>query len=157
LTRVWRICQKRHARNPDPGDGARLHGGRWNHRGTAMVYTSATRSLAALELLVHFDTDIAPATFVAVPVEIPDRLVLRLPEKDLPADWRAVPAPDSTRNLGTKWATSGRSVALSVPSVQVPDERNVLLNPVHPDFPRVSFGAARPFEFDPRLVLRKQV
>jgi RES domain-containing protein len=38
-----------------------------------------------------------------------------------------------------------------VPSVIVPQERNVLLNPAHPDFRRIRLGAPEPFSFDPRM------
>jgi RES domain-containing protein len=39
-----------------------------------------------------------------------------------------------------------------VPSVVTPGEWNFLLNPLHPDFPKVQPGAASPFRPDPRLI-----
>ena len=54
----WRIVSVRHARAPSEafsGRGAELFGGRWNAKGTAMVYASESIALAALETLVHYD------------------------------------------------------------------------------------------------------
>lgn len=93
----------------------------------------------------------APTDFVVIPADVPDDAVESLSEPDLPEDWRALPARDGTRNRGTAWIASGASLALRVPSVVVPGELNVLLNPRHPDFPRVRIGAPLPFLFDPRL------
>ena len=44
-------------------------GGRWNGKGTAVVYTSATLSLALLETLVHLPSGMLPA-FSAVPADV---------------------------------------------------------------------------------------
>ena len=56
--RVFRICRKAHA--AFDGEGARLYGGRWNRRGTAVVYASESLALAALELLVHAEPALLP-------------------------------------------------------------------------------------------------
>jgi len=70
---------------------------------------------------------------------------------DLPAGWRTYPAPERLKDLGTGWARSRVSVALSVPSSVIPHERNVLLNPLHPDFARVRLLLPEDFSFDPRM------
>ena len=69
----------------------------------------------------------------------------------LPEDWHRLPAPSSTRELGSRWVADSRSVVLRVPSIVVDGEFNYLLNPRHPDFPRLKIGAPRPLSFDPRL------
>jgi RES domain-containing protein len=75
------------------GEGARQAGGRWNHRGVAVVYTSATLSLAALEYFVHLDPADVPGDLVAIPAEIPDTLTRReITADSLPANWQAYPA-----------------------------------------------------------------
>jgi RES domain-containing protein len=151
--RVWRLCQERFASAAFTGDGARLYGGRWHRAGMPAIYTSSTLSLAALDVLVHFDHELAPARFVAFPVSIPTAVRLqRLSAKQLPRNWRALPAPDETQDLGSKWLKSRKSVGLIVPSALVPQERNVLLDPTHPDFARLRIGTPEPFSFDPRLV-----
>ncbi len=53
MTAVWRIVKKSRAGEAFSGEGARRYGGRWNHRGTAVVYVADSLSLAALELFVH--------------------------------------------------------------------------------------------------------
>ena len=116
-----------------------------------MVYTATSRALAALELLVHMEVRFAPPDFVLIPADVPDDRVASLASTDLPGNWRTVPAPSSTREIGTKWARERSSLALRVPSVVIPEEHNVLLNPEHPDAGLVEVGPPLPFVFDPRL------
>jgi RES domain-containing protein len=79
-------------------------------------------------------------------------MVETLPFRTLPADWRAEPPPSSTKRLGDAWVVQARSAILAVPSVIIGGERNYLLNPVHPDFKRISIGKKCPFAFDRRLL-----
>lgn len=149
---VWRIVAARHAGRAFDGEGARRFGGRWNRPGTSLVYTSSTLSLAALELLVHVDPDLAPPDLVALAAELPAGLAVeRIVSAGLPAGWRAVPPPAKLPELGTRWAERGAAVALEVPSAVVPRETNLLFNPRHPDFARLTLSPPEPFTFDPRL------
>ena len=151
--RAWRLCQERFASAAFTGEGARRNSGRWHRTGVAVIYTATSLSLAALEVLVHFDHDLIPLGFVAFAVDIPSTIRLqRLTDRQLPANWRTLPAPDETKDLGTKWSKSRKTVGLVVPSALVPQEQNVLLNPTQPDFSRLRIGAPEPFAFDPRLV-----
>jgi RES domain-containing protein len=148
--RVWRVCRRSH--RAFDGEGARLSGGRWNLRGTRVVYTSATLSLAALEYFVNVAPDEAPSDLVAVPAYIPDGLaVSSVATARLPKNWRAAPAPRALGRMGTAWAREGKTAVLAVPSAVIPQERNYLLNPVHLLFPRIQIGVAEPFAFDPRI------
>ena len=150
--RVWRLCKAEHAATAFSGDGAVLYAGRWHHAGTRVVYTAESRSLAVLEQLVHLSRNRLPPHFVCFAVDVPDDLdVLVVSPADLPEDWRRQPGPPALRDLGTKWAESLASACLAVPSAVVPGERNVLLNPAHPDFARLAIGAAEPFVLDERL------
>ena len=45
--RFYRIADARHS--PESGEGARLHGGRWNSPGRAVIYACETQSGAMLE------------------------------------------------------------------------------------------------------------
>ena len=148
--RVWRLCFSRFA--VPNGEGARLYGGRWNLPGTAVIYTSATLSLAALELLTHTDSDLMPRNLVAVVAEIPKHLdIEEMSQADLPDNWVAYPPPEAVQILGTRWVEREDTAVLSVPSVIIFDERNYLLNPKHPDFGQIRWSNPTPFTWDPRL------
>ncbi len=148
---VWRIIKERHAEGAFSGDGAARNGGRWNLRGTRVVYTSATQSLAALELLVHLNPPVL-FRWVVFPITCESDLVETYPASRLPTAWRSQPPPRLTQQIGSEWVRQARSAVLAVPSVLVPDEHNYLLNPAHPDFPRIRVGPSRPFLLDPRLI-----
>ena len=150
--RVWRICVRRHAAHAFSGNGARDYGGRWNHRGVALVYTAATLSLCALELFVNLDPEDAPQDLVAVAAQIPDGIeMLHVRVADLPADWRAYPAPSVLQDIGSAWVAAAATLVLSVPSAIIPQESNYLINPAHADFRRVEIARPDPFQFDPRM------
>jgi RES domain-containing protein len=151
--RVWRLGQAAYAHEALTGIGGLHAHGRWHARGTRVVYTAATLSLAALELLVRMDRKRAPIDLVAVEIDLPDSLeVERVPMKKLPAGWDAYPAGAFTQRLGTDWAAAKRTPILEVPSAVIPRERNYLLNPAHPRFSRVRIVSRAPFSFDSRLL-----
>ena len=152
MRRVWRLCKRRYAVSAFDGDGARRYGGRWNPPGLRVVYTSETISLAALEALVHVDPPEAPEDLVVICVDIPDDIgVTDLTARMLPRTWRSTPAPARLQQLGATWVRAASTAVLSVPSVVVPQERNYLLNPAHPDFARIQLGRPKAFSIDPRL------
>ncbi len=133
------------------GIGARSVAGRWNSRGTVVVYASGSISLAAVELLVHLGSAEVLASFVKCPVTFDGGLVTRINPSALPRNWRADPPPPALRSIGDDWVAARTSAVLAVSSAVVPEEWNYLLNPAHPDFRRVKIGAIQPFDFDPRL------
>jgi RES domain-containing protein len=51
---VFRLC--RNSYPPYDGEGARRAGGRWNSKGTRVLYMSENRSLSVLEILVHLSS-----------------------------------------------------------------------------------------------------
>jgi len=148
--RIWRIATAAHV--PFDGEGARRHGSRWTPKGVAVVYASATLSLAALERFVHTDPDLEPLDLIAVPVDADGAIPIQsLLASDLPVDWRTYPAPESLARFGMEWVTSARAAVFAVPSAVIPHERNFLLNPAHSDFARLTLGEPEPFSFDPRM------
>lgn len=150
---IWRLCTARYATNPLSGEGARLYGGRWNYPGIPVAYTAGSLALALLELLVHIDYDLVPSDLVSIEVYVPPSASIeRVEISSLPRNWRAYPAPESLRKIGSAWAIEKRSLLLEVPSVVVPDERNYLVNPQHPEFTNLKIGHPKPFKFDPRLI-----
>jgi RES domain-containing protein len=150
---TWRITRSLHTALD--GEGARRFGGRWNSPGVAVVFTSTHLSLAALEYLVHIDIDEVPDDLVALGVEIPDDAgEHRLTPSDLPATWQDMLYSAECRAIGDPWAQDRQSLLLRVPSVIIPEEDNLLINPAHPDAEAVRVVSERSFSYDPRLFAR---
>jgi len=146
-----RICRR--GQRALDGEGARLHGGRWNSPGAPVVYASSTLALAALEYLTHLDASEAPADLVALRIHIPDDVrVKSVALQALPARWHRYPAPAACRSLGDAWIEKGDTAVLRVPAAPVFEEWNILLNPLHRDFKRIRQVSERRFRFDERLV-----
>ncbi|MBF0557263.1 MAG: RES family NAD+ phosphorylase [Nitrospirae bacterium] len=134
------------------GEGPRIIGGRWNSRGTSVVYAAEHLSLAALEMFVGLSRVENGEAFYAYPLDIPSKVhILTLFPSSLPLDWRAVKHPESTKTVGDDWVRAGISSILRVPSVIIPAEYNLILNPVHPDFRKITIGQPENFSFDPRM------
>ena len=149
--RFYRIADSRHS--PESGEGARLHGGRWNSPGRAVIYACETQTGAMLEKLVHTNGRM-PKHQVCVTFEAPDSLkVATLESKDAP-DWDAQDMVGS-RKAGDAWIEKARTVVLRVPSVVFDAERNVLINPDHPDFKRIKVASVEPVRWDERLFEEK--
>jgi len=151
MPQLWRVVKRLHASTAFDGKAAERLGGRWNSPGHRVVYTSATKSLAVLEILVHLDVGRSIPRFVAFTFAVDDRLVDRVPAAHLPRRWHTSRGLLTTRQIGDQWLASGRSLALAVPSAIVPEESTYLLNPAHPAYDRLEFGRAVPFLLDPRL------
>jgi RES domain-containing protein len=148
--RAWRLTRAAYASDPLSGRGAAIAGNRWNSPGTRVAYAATSRALAALEMLVHVTRETVPPDMVFVPIDVPDRLVREA--TGLPGDWASLPYGPNARAFGDRWVSESRSLGLLVPSVVVPAERNVLINPGHRAFGRIRVGPAEPFAFDRRLL-----
>ena len=146
-----RLVLSKYAESAFDGEGARLYGGRWNSKGTPMVYTSSSLALAALEMLVHLgDTDLLKDLHVYIDAVFDDEDIITLDPAALPENWRD--DVRITRTVGDQWVTNRASLVLEVPSAVIPEEPNYLINPKHPDAGKLSFSAPKPFQFDPRLI-----
>ena len=150
--RLHRICQRDFGDTASAafnGQGGVVGSGRWHQRGYPIVYTSMHRSLALLEILVHLDSRMPLADFVTWEIDVPDALVGSA--TDLPNGWDV--DIEISRDYGTEWLLSRKSLALRVPSVIVPVESNVLINPSHRDFnPGWVLQGPIPIEIDQRLI-----
>ena len=137
---AWRICRRAFA--DLSGEGARRLGGRWNSPDRGVVYAADAAALAVLKVRVHLDLDwsLLPADSVLVAIDFDALSVERV----------ETPPSDMTA-FGDAWIAAGRSAVLSVPSVIVPESRNLLLNPAHREAGRATIAAIRPFAFDGRL------
>jgi RES domain-containing protein len=157
---LWRIA----ADTPDygaddrSGKGAEIEGGRWNRPGTPMLYASCSRALASLETLAHFGSNpVLPLNRFLVEITVSDELwkdrVVFDPEAGV--GWDAQPAGLVSLDWGTAWARNRTSVLAEVPSVLVPEESNVLIDPLHPEAGRVGVRKVRRWLYDPRLGVRQ--
>lgn len=116
------------------GTGARITGGRWNRKGHAVLYASSTIALACLETIVHLKSEVLPLNRYLVRIEVTDddwnaRTVLA--PTDLPVGWDALPEGKVSLDAGDSWITHASAAILVVPSVIVPEESNILINPLH--------------------------
>ena len=139
--KVWRISSEKYLASPLDGEGARRRGGRWNTKGTPLVYASGSEALATLEALVYAGSleDLAAMGVVLLPLDVPDAAIERLDVGRLPPDWRRFPYPSRRSASGMR----GQQAALRSPckcQAPAPLGTNVLLNPAHPDVAEVVVG-----------------
>lgn len=150
---IYRICKTRHAAAAFDGEGARRFGGRWNSRGTRIVYTAGSLALAALEMVVHLGDEQLLLEYSYLTAEVAEDLIISVDDfRQLPANWRDSPAPIEAQQIGDDWAHARASAVLAVPTSIIPLELNYLLNPAHPDFDKVHLGEPTAFVFDERLL-----
>ena len=149
---VWRLTRTTHADEPMTGEGARRFGGRWNHPGIPVIYTSATLSLAVLEFLVNVSSVDLPDDLVSIRIEVPEDLnQSHLLIDDLPRTWRTYLGIEDLREIGTNWVREGKTAVLAVPSVVIPNELNYVINPTHSDVHRLKVVSIEAFALDTRL------
>lgn len=151
---VWRIAVEAptYAANDLSGTGAKMTGGRWNSKGTPVVYCATNIALATLETFHYLGTGALPFNRYLVRVDVPDDVWHARQVLDpLPGGWDAIPAGVSARLAGDRWIASGASALLLVPSVIVPDEYNVLVNPQHGDAAGITATTVRRWMYDPRF------
>ncbi len=153
---VWRIATDTptYLAGDLTGTGAKLTGGRWNEKGIPMVYTSETRAMACLETIVHLNAGALPLNRYLVSIDIPDSTWAKAQHEtasSLAVGWDAEPAGKISIDFGTDWLQAGTTPILVVPSVIVPEEFNVLINPLHPDSKGITATKVRKWTYDPRL------
>ncbi len=133
------------------GAGAKASGGRWNTPGSPVVYASSTRALACLESVVHLGAGALPLHRYLVEITVPSSLFKKRHIFPDTVGWDALPAGRVSIEWGTAWLRDGVSLLADVPSVIVPEERNLLINPQHPDAKRVRARKVRRWMYDGRL------
>ncbi|MBW6394703.1 RES family NAD+ phosphorylase [Thermus sp. SYSU G05001] len=147
--RAYRLVKGTYAQAAFTGRGAALRGGRWNPKGYPAVYASEHLALAVLEWLAYALELPSLEGYVYFSLQVPDDLIAEV--EALPVDWRALPHPSSTQDVGRAFLEGKKALALIVPSVLVPEGWNLVLNPRHPAFPEVMVEGPFPLEPDPRL------
>jgi RES domain-containing protein len=148
---VFRLCRKQYASDLS-GRGSEISGGRWNGKGFAALYTSSSRALCTIEIVVHVPAGIIPKDYEMVSIEFPDDAVVKtIPSKDLPDSWNNNPITINTQRIGNTFLSEQKALVLKVPSAIVKDEWNYIINPHHKDFHQVKVLNTEPFAFDMRL------
>jgi RES domain-containing protein len=131
---VYRIVQALARAKDLSGIGAYKWGGRWNSKGTYMLYTSESTSLGYLESLVHFDPLTFPPQLYIMKIEVKDgALIRKVPDTEYPGNWLK---PDLLANkmLGDSWMKDEKHIGFLVRSAVNPQEYNCLLNPLFPGY-----------------------
>ncbi len=153
---LWRIGTDTpdHEAHDLSGKGAEKSGGRWNRTGTALVYASTSRALACLETVVHLAKKPLPLNRFLVKISTPSAAWSAAQELN-PATlvgWDAEPAGKASLDWGTSWVARAATLLVRVPSVIVPEEFNILINPAHPDAGGLKAVKVRKWLYDTRLM-----
>jgi RES domain-containing protein len=154
---VWRIAADTADYGSDDlsGKGAERTGGRWNRKGTPVIYASCSIALAYLETIVHLSgLEPLPLNRYLIKIDVPAivwkaRTVF---DAAMHVGWDALPAGLVSLNWGTEWARSCKSLVAQVPSIAVPEEFNLLINPGHPDAEKLIAKKIRRWIYDARLI-----
>jgi RES domain-containing protein len=153
---LWRVASDTPSWTADDmsGKGAASKGARWNHPGELVTYAATSISLAAWETRAHFGRGTTlPWNRFLVRIDVPDEIwaarevLVRL----LPVGWDAIPEGLVSRNLGSSWLKSGRTALLTMPSVIIGEEDNVMVSPAHPDCAQIRATKVRRFLYDHRV------
>ena len=149
--KVYRLSRKKYPVELS-GKGAAIVGGRWNPKGTELIYTAKSRALAMAEVAVHLSLATLPDDFVMLEIDIPPEVSRKELEMDaLPRRWNSFPYDLKTQRFGEEFCRENFYCLLEVPSAVVPGDRNVLINPKHPDFFQIKIVNVSDFPFDRRI------
>jgi RES domain-containing protein len=153
---LWRISKETpdYKANDLSGGGAKKMGGRWNTKGIALVYASTTIALATLETLAHLGDNISIRNAFLVQITVPKSVWAArdiITAASLPPTWVAEPPGAASTDFGDAWLVSRAGALMLVPSIIVPEEYNVLINPAHPSAARITSAVTRQYLYDPRL------
>jgi len=150
---VYRISKTRYATDLS-GEGAKLYGGRWNNKLTPCIYTSESRALALLEYTVNINIDDIPRALSIITLDIPDADIYELNLSQLPGDWKDVPAPSSTKDIGSNLLNESKNAVIKIPSAIIANEFNYILNPKHPHSKNFKIKDIKDFIYDVRIKLK---
>jgi len=151
---VFRLSKSTY-QNDLSGRGAEIYGGRWNSRGTPMIYTSQSRALCVAEIAVHSPLGIIPKDYFLVTIEIPDDCTItQISESELPAGWSSIPHIHQTQLLGDIFIKNAENLVMKVPSAVVQGDWNYLINPLHEDISLIKIISAEEYSFDKRLFVK---
>lgn len=116
------------------GIGAFRAGGRWNDKGTYVLYSSENSSLAFLENLVHFDMEEIPEDLYIMEIRITNEdLIYLIPDSDYQKDWLDTDNL-ACKILGDQLFSKHKLLGIKVKSAVNRSEYNILLDPLFPGY-----------------------
>jgi RES domain-containing protein len=137
MATLYRIIRDRYRHEPLSVVGSRLFGGRWNPKGTSVLYATSTPELGLVETLAH-----APAvryeelpTYWVFTLDVPDD-IRYYSREDLPAYWQDE-TYERTQGWLKDWLAAPDQLGIAVPSVLVPLSFNIILHPTHGLFEQI--------------------
>lgn len=148
---VYRITHKKWATKLS----ASGYAARWNSTGVYMIYAAENRSLACLENLVHRNGFGLDVDFYVMTILIPKSVSIEeIQSNQLPENWNNLDenAHLLCRTIGDNWIREQTSCVLLVPSAIIEGERNIIFNPNHKDFKKITIKKVSSFAFDNRLM-----
>ena|SRR3990167_4860050 len=120
------------------GDSGLFAANRWNYMGDKAVYCSDSIALCTLEWLTNAGLSLSGFSYYRYSINVPDNLIVKFDLSALPVNWNIAPAHDFTRDFANEYLfSSTKYLALAVPSAIVPEEYNLVINPLHPSFQAV--------------------
>jgi len=148
---VYRLSKEKYKEDLS-GIGAEKYGGRWNNKGTRIVYTAESRALATLEVAVHVALKSMPKNYYLTAIEVPNELIQNYNEKGLKnKNWKGNPPTEFTKLEGDNFVKRGKKPVLKVPSAIVQGDYNYLINPLHSACDKIKILNSEAFNFDQRL------
>jgi RES domain-containing protein len=129
--------------------GSTIAPGRWNTHGSPMIYSSEYYSTALLEKLVHGSGRLPPNQHY-IEITIPRGTSYEIFSPPSLEGGDRMPATVS-KLFGEAWCVEQRSAILLAPSVVARVDRNVLINPAHPEFGDIATSLHEPVFWDRRL------
>ncbi len=130
-------------------EGAQLYAGRWNTPASPVIYTSEHYSTAMLEKLVHANTVLPPNQHY-VRITIPHGTSYEIFVTAAHPGWDGK-NERVCKIFGARWHEEQRTALLLVPSISARLERNILINPQHPDAAAITHEMPEPVWWDERL------
>lgn len=107
------------------------------------------------EIAVSLDSTDLFDSFFMLTIYIPDTLKsINYSVEDLPDNWNSFPRTLETKLIIDSVVNENKYAVISVPSVVVKGEFNIIINPNHKSFNRVKIIDCEPFPFDKRLFFK---
>ena len=149
--KVFRLASEKYVDDLS-GMGAEITGGRWNNRGTRVLYTSDSRALCTAEIAVHMPIGLIPKDYYLLTLDIPDKIPYKLIDSEsLPKNWKKFPYSSITQEIGEDFISKNEFLLLKAPSAVVQGDFNFLINPEHSEFENIKLIGKEKFNFDERL------